>query len=40
LAFGGGGVNVTTKAICQTLELGGKVQDVWRYKAVYKIVKE
>jgi hypothetical protein len=40
LAFGGGGVNVTTKAICQTLTLAAKVQDVWRYSSTYKIVKE
>lgn len=33
-------VNLTTKAICQTLDLGAKVNDVWRYKSTFKIVQE
>lgn len=51
LAFGGTAVNqantaqtvtvgFTTKAICQTLQLAAKVQDVWRYQGTFKIVKE
>lgn len=33
-------VTLTTKAICQTLDLGAKVNDVWRYKSTFKIVQE
>lgn len=33
-------VNLTTKTICQTLELGAKVNDAWRYKGTFKIVLE
>jgi hypothetical protein len=33
-------VNLTTKAICQTLDIGAKVNDVWRYKSTFKIVME
>jgi|NOAtaT_7_FD_contig_31_7394406_length_1071_multi_9_in_0_out_0_2 hypothetical protein len=51
LAFGGTAVNQTatsqvvtvgfsTKAICQSLQNLGKVQDVWRYQGTFKIVKE
>lgn len=51
LAFGGTAVNqtattqvvsvgFTTKAVCQTLQNLGKVQDVWRYQGTFKIVKE
>lgn len=51
LAFGGTVVNQTatsqvvtvgfsTKAICQSLQNLGKVQDVWRYQGTFKIVKE
>jgi hypothetical protein len=33
-------VTFTTKAICQTLDIGAKVNDVWRYKGTFKIVQE
>lgn len=33
-------VNFTTKAIFQTLDIGAKVNDVWRYKGTFKIVQE
>lgn len=33
-------VNLTTKAICQTLDLGAKVNDAWRYKSTFRIVQE
>lgn len=33
-------VNLSTKAICQTLDLGAKVNDAWRYKGTFKIVME
>lgn len=33
-------VNLTTKVICQTLDLSAKVNDVWRYKGTFKIVQE
>jgi hypothetical protein len=33
-------VSLTTKAICQTLDMGAKVNDVWRYKGTFKIVQE
>ena len=40
LSFSGGGLTVTTKAICQTLDISGKVNDVFRFKGVFRIVKE
>jgi hypothetical protein len=40
LSFSGGGVLLTTKAICQTLDVSGKVNDVFRLKSVFRIVKE
>lgn len=40
LDLSGGGVTFTTKAICQSLQLAGKVNDVARYSATFKIVKE
>jgi hypothetical protein len=40
LAFTGGGLAFSTKAICQTLRLSGKVNDVARYAATFKIVQE
>lgn len=33
-------VTLTTKAICQTLDLSAKVNDVFRYKGTFKIVLE
>lgn len=33
-------VTLTTKAICQTLDLGAKVNDAIRYKGTFKIVQE
>jgi len=40
LAISGGGIDFTAKAVCQTLQLAGKVNDVARYSATFKIVKE
>jgi hypothetical protein len=40
LSIAGGGLAFTTKAICQSLQLAGKVNDVARYSATFKIVKE
>ena len=40
LSFSGGGLTLTTKAICQTLDISGKVNDVYRFKGVFRIVKE
>ena len=40
LSIGGGGMDFTAKAVCQTLQLAGKVNDVARYSATFKIVKE
>jgi len=40
LSFVGGGLNLTTKAICQTLDVSAKVQDVYRFRGTFKIVKE
>jgi hypothetical protein len=40
LDLSGGGMTFTTKAICQSLQLAGKVNDVARYSATFKIVKE
>ena len=39
LSFSGGGLTLTTKAICQTLDIAG-VQDVYRFKGTFRIVKE
>lgn len=36
----GGGMNVTAKAVCQTVQLAGKVNDIARYSASFKIMKE
>jgi hypothetical protein len=33
-------VNLSCKAICQTLDIGAKVNDVWRHKGTFKIVLE
>ena len=40
LAFTGSGFALTTKAICQTLDISAKVNDVYRIKSVFRIVKE
>lgn len=40
LSISGGGVTVTTKATLQTLDIGAKVNDVWRFKNTFRIVKE
>jgi len=40
LSFTGGGLTLTTKAILQTLDVSAKVQDVYRFKGTFKIVKE
>jgi hypothetical protein len=40
LDISGGGMTFTTKAICQSLQLAGKVNDVARYAATFKIVQE
>jgi hypothetical protein len=40
LSFSGGGLTVTTKAICQTLDISAKVNDVYRLKSVFRIVQE
>lgn len=40
LAFTGGGLTYSTKAICQTLRMTGKVNDVARYAATFKVVME
>lgn len=40
LAITGGGLTLTTKAICQTLQMAGKVNDVARYAATFKITLE
>lgn len=37
---GGGSVTLTTKAILQTLDISAKVNDVWRFKNTFRIVKE
>jgi hypothetical protein len=34
------GYLMTTHAICQTLEAGAKVNDVWRFTATFKLSKE
>lgn len=33
-------ISLTTKAVLQTLDIGAKVNDVWRYKGTFKIVQE
>lgn len=40
LAFTGGGLTATTKAICQTLNVVGSVNDVTRYVGIFRIVME
>lgn len=40
LVFTGGGLAFSTKAICQTLRMTGKVNDVARYAATFKICPE
>lgn len=40
LVFTGGGLTFSTKAICQTLRVSGKVNDVARYAATFKICPE
>jgi hypothetical protein len=40
LQFSGGGQSFSTKAIVQTFDIAGKVNDVWRYRSVFRIVKE
>jgi len=40
LAFTGGGLECSTKAIFQTLNMAGKVNDVARYNVSYRIVME
>jgi hypothetical protein len=40
LDISGGGLTVTTKAICQSLQMAGKVNDVARYAASFKIALE
>lgn len=40
LAFTGGGLTQTTKAICQTLKTTGIVNDVTRYVGTFRIVME
>jgi hypothetical protein len=37
LDISGGGLTFTAKAICQTLRLEGKVNDVARYAATFKL---
>jgi hypothetical protein len=36
----GGGLSLTHKAICQTLTLQGRVNDVARYGATFKLVRQ
>jgi hypothetical protein len=40
LDISGGGLTLTTKAICQSLQIAGKVNDVARYAATFKITPE
>ena len=40
LAISGGGMDFTTKAVCQSLQMVGKVNDVARYTGTFKIMKE
>lgn len=40
LAISGGGMDFSTKAVCQSLQMIGKVNDVARYTGTFKIMKE
>lgn len=40
LAISGGGLTLTTKAICQTLTMTGRINDVSRYGATFKLVRQ
>ena len=40
LEFTGGGLTCSTKAVFQTLNMAGKVNDIARYSVVYRIVME
>lgn len=40
LSITGGVTALTTKAILQTLDVSAKVNDVWRFKNTFRIVKE
>jgi len=40
LAFTGGGLTCSTKAVFQTLNMAGKLNDVARYNVTYRIVME
>lgn len=40
LAITGGGLTMTTKAICQTIRMTGTVNDVARYVGTFRIVME
>jgi hypothetical protein len=40
LSFSGDGLAVSTKAVCQTLDISAKVNDVYRLKGVFRIVQE
>ena len=40
LDISGGGMTFTAKAVCQTLQLIGKVNDVARYTGSFKIMRE
>lgn len=37
---GQGTLRLTTKAICQSLDITAKLNDVWRFKGVWKLVQE
>lgn len=40
LVISGGGLSISLKAVCQKLQMTGKVNDVARYAATFKISKE
>ena len=40
LAITGGGLTLTTKAICQALTMTGRVNDVAKYGATFKLVRQ
>ena len=40
LAITGGGLTLTHKAICQTLTMTGRVNDVAKYGATFKLVRQ
>jgi hypothetical protein len=40
LQLSGGGLTLTHKAICQTLTLTGRVNDIARYGATFKLVRQ